>query len=337
MRTRRVFVYGVGNGVRQTALSVDAQIDLLAACGMDIRIAPRPALPHPRQLLPASAALRVSLRTATHTPLCRGRTRDGARHLRLRPRAAAPAARRHRAHRNLPAHHLAQHLASTYGPFAHDNLALFRDSADWHKSQDELRKEYGRSRETFAKHYRQRYPELVTPPVWVACELMTLGHLSRWLKNLAKPDDRQRIADHYGLDERVLLSFAHHLTVVRNHCAHHGRVWNRRFALRFTPPTKKPRHIASAFNPGEPQLIYNTLTMLAYLLDLLSPAHTWRREIHALLAAHPEIDPAAMGFPAHWRETDCGGWSHEPAEISGVQGQWGRVAGEVPAHGRFRH
>ena len=197
----------------------------------------------------------------------------------------------------------AQHLASIYGPFAHDSLALFRDSADWHKSQDELCKEYDRSRETFAKHYRQRYPELVRPPIWVACELMTLGHLSRWLKNLAKPDDRQRIADHYGLDERVLLSFAHHLTVVRNHCAHHGRVWNRRFALRFTPPTKKPRHIASAFNPGEPQLIYNTLTMLAYLLDLLSPAHTWRREIHTLLAAHPEIDPAAMGFPEHWRET----------------------------------
>ena len=144
-----------------------------------------------------------------------------------------------------------------------------RDSADWHKSQDELCKEYDRSRETFAKHYRQRYPELVRPPIWVACELMTLGHLSRWLKNLAKPDDRQRIADHYGLDERVLLSFAHHLTVVRNHCAHHGRVWNRRFALRFTLPTKKPRHIASAFNPGEPQLIYNTLTMLAYLLDPL--------------------------------------------------------------------
>lgn len=132
---------------------------------------------------------------------------------------------------------------------------------------------------------------------------MTLGHLSRWLKNLTKPDDRQQIADQYGLDERVLVSFAHHLTVVRNHCAHHGRVWNRRFGLRFTLPTKKPRHIASDFNPGEPQLIYNTLTMLAYLLDLLSPGHHWRREIHQLLAAHPEIDPTAMGFPGHWRET----------------------------------
>ncbi|SIP87675.1 Abortive infection bacteriophage resistance protein [Aromatoleum tolulyticum] len=198
---------------------------------------------------------------------------------------------------------LAQTLALRYGPFAQDEAARFKDRGDWQRSQEELRKEYQRSRETFAKHYRERYPELASPPIWVACELMTLGHLSRWLKNLAKPEDRQHIADQYGLDERVLISFAHHLTVVRNHCAHHGRVWNRRFALRFTLPTKKPRHIASDFNPGEPQLIYNTLTMLAYLLDLLSPAHHWRREIHQLLAAHPEIDPAAMGFPDHWRET----------------------------------
>lgn len=198
---------------------------------------------------------------------------------------------------------LAQHLATTYGPFAHDKPALFKQQEDWRKSQDELRKEYQRSRETFAKHYRERYPELATPPIWVACELMTLGHLSRWLKNLLKPEDRQHIANQYGLDERVLLSFTHHLTVVRNHCAHHGRVWNRRFALRFTPPTKKPKHIASAFNPSAPQLIYNTLTLLVYLLDRLSPAHTWRTEIHALLNAHPEIDTASMGFPEHWRET----------------------------------
>lgn len=198
---------------------------------------------------------------------------------------------------------LTQHLATHYGPFAHEDRALFKDGDDWHKSREELRKEYQRSRETFAKHYRESYPELTMPPLWVASELMTLGHLSRWLKNLARPEDRQRIADPYGLDERVLVSFAHHLTVVRNHCAHHGRVWNRRFGLRFTLPAKKPRRIASDFNPGEPQLIYNTLTMLAYLLDLLSPAHHWRQEFHQLLAAHPEIDPAAMGFPAHWRET----------------------------------
>lgn len=131
---------------------------------------------------------------------------------------------------------------------------------------------------------------------------MTLGHLSRWLKNLKQPTDRQRTANHYGLDERVLVSFAHHLTVVRNHCAHHGRVWNRRFALRFTPPSKKPKDIAAAFNPDASQFLYNTLTMLAYLLDLMSPNHTWRQQVHTLIVTRPEIDTALMGFPADWQQ-----------------------------------
>ncbi|KQV28882.1 hypothetical protein ASC97_24025 [Rhizobium sp. Root1203] len=35
--------------------------------------------------------------------------------------------------------------------------------------------------------------------------------------------DRQAIAKPYGLDEKVLISLTHHLTYVRNICAHHGR------------------------------------------------------------------------------------------------------------------
>jgi abortive infection bacteriophage resistance protein len=67
----------------------------------------------------------------------------------------------------------------------------------WQQSRDELAKEYARSRETFAEHYRSQYPQLTSPPLWVACELMTLGHLSRWLQNLRIPKDRQTIADAY--------------------------------------------------------------------------------------------------------------------------------------------
>ncbi|WP_208854861.1 Abi family protein [Chromobacterium haemolyticum] len=196
----------------------------------------------------------------------------------------------------------AQYLADRYGAFAHDDASLFHDQVAWGISQGKLLKEYQSSRETFAEHYRDRYPELNTPPIWVACELMMFGDLSHWLKNLAAAEDRQAIANAYGLDERVLCSFTHHLTIVRNHCAHHGRVWNRRFALRFTLPKKKPKDIVAAFNPAEPQLLYNTLTMLVYLLDLMSPNHAWSRQIQALIAAHLEIDTTLMGFPVDWRQ-----------------------------------
>ncbi|WP_291942327.1 Abi family protein [Limnohabitans sp.] len=111
---------------------------------------------------------------------------------------------------------LANELSLRHGPFVHEDASHFARGHVWQQSLQELQKEYQRSRETFAEHYRRQYPYLTSPPLWVACELMTLGHLSRWLQNMASPKERQAVATAYGLDEKVLVSFAHHLTVVRN-------------------------------------------------------------------------------------------------------------------------
>ena len=195
---------------------------------------------------------------------------------------------------------LASVLSLRYGPFAHEISARFARAHLWQQCHDELAKEYARSRETFAKHYRSRYPGLATPPLWVACELMTLGHLSRWLQNLRIPKDRQAIADAYGLDERVLVSFAHHLTIVRNHCAHHGRVWNRKLSLKMQIPGKKPTGLSAQFNPAQERLIYNTLTMLAYFMSEISPSSTWRQRLAARINGTPQIAVLDMGFPVGW-------------------------------------
>lgn len=192
-------------------------------------------------------------------------------------------------------------LSLRHGPCAHEEPMHFRDRAFWLGCHEELRKEYKRSRETFAAHYRKHYPELATPPLWVACELMTLGHLSRWLQNIRLPNDRQSIADAYGLDEQVLASFVHHLTIVRNHCAHHGRIWNRSFAVKMKVPSKKPAGLSASFHPEKRGQIYNTLTMLAFLMNRVSPATEWSQRVMKLMAKAPADSADAMGFPADWQ------------------------------------
>ncbi len=191
-------------------------------------------------------------------------------------------------------------LGLRYGPSAHDDPRHFACRASWKRCHDELAKEYLRSRETFAAHYRSRYPDLRTPPIWVASELMTLGHLSRWLANLARPSDRQEIANTYGLDEKVLVSFAHHLTIVRNHCAHHGRIWNRKLSLKMRIPAKKPAGLSSSFHRRSDGQLYNTLTMLSFLMTTISPASVWTRRLIELISETPQIDVEAMGFPGDW-------------------------------------
>ena len=196
---------------------------------------------------------------------------------------------------------LAHVLALHHGPFAHQDASYFNNFRSWQNSMEELAKEYRRSRETFANHYRQAYSELDSPPIWVATELMTLGHISRWLQNLKDAKDRQTVADDYGLDEKVLVSFAHHLTIVRNHCAHHGRIWNRKIALKMRIPGKKPSGLSSMFNPSEDQRLYNTLTLLVYLMGIISPVSTWRNRVRHLIQSTLVIDATHMGFPSDWQ------------------------------------
>jgi abortive infection bacteriophage resistance protein len=196
---------------------------------------------------------------------------------------------------------LSNELTLRYGPFAHEDGSRFTRQAVWQTGLDELRREYNRSRETFAEHYRTEYPQLTTPPLWVVSELMSIGHLSRWVQNIASPKDRQAIANAYGLDEKVLVSFAHHLTVVRNHCAHHGRVWNRKFSMTMLIPGKKPAGLAAVFNTQDIRRIYNSLAMLAYLTRQLDPRTQWPERVKALINGCPFINPHHMGFPEHWQ------------------------------------
>lgn len=196
----------------------------------------------------------------------------------------------------------ANELSLRYGPFAHEDETHFSNLVIWQQGLAELNKEYTRSRETFAEHYRRQYPKLKTPPLWVACELMTLGQLSRWLQNLRAPKDRQVISDAYGLDEKVYVSFIHHLTVVRNHCVHHGRIWNRKLSLKMLVPSKKPAGLSASLHPEQDRRIYNTLTMLAYLLQTISADRAWQQSLIQLIKQTPHIDVTMMGFPEDWRQ-----------------------------------
>ena len=102
-----------------------------------------------------------------------------------------------------------------------------------------LTAEVRNSKEAFIEHLRGRYKEPL-PPIWAAVEVMSLGHLSRWFANMKHGKDRNKVARAYLMDETILASFLHHLSVVRNLCAHHSRLWNREFTLTFKLSTDTP-------------------------------------------------------------------------------------------------
>lgn len=189
-------------------------------------------------------------------------------------------------------------MAHRYGPHCHLDRQLFKPQWRYDARLAALRAEVERSQETFIQHLRNTYNEPL-PPIWALVEVMTFGQLSQWYANTRKRRDRNDVARTYDFDESVLTSFLHHLTTVRNICAHHARLWNREFTIMPKLPKDRPEKLVPALDSGGDRRIYNTLTMMLYLMNQVSPGHHWRDRLLNLLTDH-RIDPTQMGFPENW-------------------------------------
>lgn len=199
--------------------------------------------------------------------------------------------------------HWAHELSLRHGPHVHLDSTLFRKrSQNWSHpaAVASLINGVEQSRERFIKHLRATYDELL-PPIWAVVEVMSLGQISRWFDNLRHAADRNAIAAGYDLDETLLTSFLHHISVVRNICAHHGRLWDRELPFRAQLPRKRPVALARSLNRDTAGHTYNTLTILGWLLARVSPGQSWVRRVGDHVVSHPPAREL-MGFPENFRQ-----------------------------------
>lgn len=204
----------------------------------------------------------------------------------------------------------AYEVGHTLGPQAYEVASNFRDAVEHTKTLVKLDEELHRSDEKFVKHFQEIYGSR-RPPIWAACEVMSFGQTSKLYDSLIDSSIRQAIASTYGLDEKALTSFLHHLNTVRNTCAHHARLWNRQFTITIQPPLSKPAQLIPSLDPvppvskavphpKAPNRIYNTLVLLAYLMDVIQPDNKWRERLSELILKQSFPVTHHMGFPADW-------------------------------------
>ncbi|MGE4458152.1 MAG: Abi family protein [Stenotrophomonas sp.] len=189
-------------------------------------------------------------------------------------------------------------LATHHGTIAHREAIAFDDRKHG-ELIERLEHHYTTRNEIFLKHYLNRNEE---PPIWVMCEILSMGDLSRWMAAILQRQVRQEIANAYDLDESVLISFAQHLAYVRNVCAHHGRLWNRDLTKRARLP-KQPAALGRQLNRADQNAarIYNTLVLLAWMMKRVSPGSGWIQRTRALVESQPPAQWGAMGFPVGWQ------------------------------------
>lgn len=147
------------------------------------------------------------------------------------------------------------------------NYQGFIDSID-----NSLRKQHDA---TPLRHYYSKYSTPKYPPCWVLMEFLTLGQISK-IYSILKTKHKKKIAKKFRtswwLLEAVLLS----LTVIRNKCAHHQRIWN--VNISYPPSDTILKKIAPKY-AGPSQCPCVAYFMIWYMLNCISNNPTWGKKL----------------------------------------------------------
>ena len=185
----------------------------------------------------------------------------------------------------------------TENPFWMTDPTCFYDANTFQKTKQLIDAELAKSREDFIEHFRNTYADPY-PPAWMLAEILPLGVLTRIYSNIKSNQIRKKIAQEFSLGVPVFNSWMTIITVARNNCCHHARVWNRTFALQVLTM----RHMTQPWIsiPVNQRKVYFSLCIIKYFLNVVSPNNDMKAKIDTLLSNYPDIDIAAMGFPREW-------------------------------------
>lgn len=183
------------------------------------------------------------------------------------------------------------------GPSARRSGSASEPSVEYERWSHRHMDDVARSREDFVAHHREHYGGVL--PVWAAVEVMDWGSLSM-LYRLSPLGARRRIADGVGLSLAQLGSWLKSLNMLRNYAAHHGRMYNRVYALIPKLPQKGHPELTSVSDKQSARCFLQ-LTTVQYLLRALEVGNP--RMLPSVLRTFPPVaglDISSMGAPHGW-------------------------------------
>lgn len=168
--------------------------------------------------------------------------------------------------------------------------------------------------EDFVRHFREKYDGRL--PIWTATEVMDLGLTVR-LYSFLLSEDRVKISRYFGAKrEPDFRTWTKSLNLLRNHCAHGSRIWNR--SLTYTLPAVQPKNVdstlthLSGLRDVSRRKLYPVAALLASMIVAADPYSNWPNTFATQAKKLPAVPGIAtmqmMGFPKEWHELDL--WRH---------------------------
>ena len=203
-------------------------------------------------------------------------------------------------------------------PLAYVDPRRFRPTFDhqrWMRTITRRVDRAGRNNEAI-RHYQAKYDSQY--PFWVLAEVLDFADISRLYEGLPVADQR-RVAEELGIVvdltdlsknqqrkvklQSPLVRWMEQLTIVRNICAHHARLWNKSFA----PAPTAALRTQSGFTglpEGQSEQVFGVLTVMGHLIRVASPGTAWPRKLANLISEsflpNPLVAPSALGLPESW-------------------------------------
>lgn len=194
--------------------------------------------------------------------------------------------------------------AMNYGSHWQINPGLYRNPVRFAGQIASLQTEIKRSNETFIEHYKTKYSTPSEPPSWMSLEVTSFGLLSQIFQNLKKGPEKIAVAKHFGLNDISLLeNWMHCFSNIRNICAHHSRLWNRRLTTHIKLPSRPSYSFINNLSVY-PYKVYATFCCMQYILNIVDSGNGFKLELKELMTGCPLAQEKEMGFPSNWEVED---------------------------------
>ncbi|MDU7731854.1 MAG: Abi family protein [Actinomyces sp.] len=197
------------------------------------------------------------------------------------------------------------HVLGEIDPFIHLDLErIWPSGAMNHRAAfftQKLAQTQSRSTEDFVTHYNQTHDGRL--PVWVVTEILEFGQLVT-LFSLAPFEQRRRIADKYLARADELESWMRTVNFVRNICAHHARLWNRRLVIRPLVKHRRNDQTLSAVTHSSGRM-YTALVLTAFLLrrgNFTAEIQAISDVLDSFPTEIPGVDLTHIGASPSWKQ-----------------------------------
>jgi len=194
-------------------------------------------------------------------------------------------------------------MCPVYGANWYSDSSCAQREDRYEENLGAIDKELDRSAEDFIAHHDRKYGKEDYPPAWKTMQVLSFGTLSKVYSNIRNEyPEKKLIATQLGLPTYTWLeSWMLIFSVLRNYCAHHGRVCYRRFNF---PPKDliRGRYAWIKHYPTGilKEQLYFQLCAVKYILDRCSPGNHFSARLKLLIERSPSVSLQQMGFVAGW-------------------------------------